>query len=90
MKWERLVCATQDTYEVSLEHLDCFLSNIAPVVMWRDELVLHVVSLVLSLNLAEHLLSRMCIFGVTPMLQRQSTSTDRLGSSHQLCSFSSL
>jgi hypothetical protein len=43
MKWERLVRAAQDAYEVSLEHLDHFLSDIAPVVMWRDELVLHVV-----------------------------------------------
>ena len=45
MKWERLVHSAQDPYEVSLEHLDCFLSNIAPVVIWRDELVLHVVEL---------------------------------------------
>ena len=45
MKWERLVHATQDPYEVSLEHLDCFLSNIVPVVIRRDKLVLHVVEL---------------------------------------------
>jgi hypothetical protein len=43
VKWERLVRAAQDTYEVSLEDMDCFLSNILPVVMWRDELVFHVV-----------------------------------------------
>jgi hypothetical protein len=45
MKWECLVCATQNAYEVSLEHLDRFLSNIAHVVIWRDKLVLHVVEL---------------------------------------------
>ena len=44
MKWERLVCTAQDTYEVSLEDLDRFLGNIPSVVMWRDKLVLHVVA----------------------------------------------
>ncbi len=44
MKWERLVCTAQDTYEVSLEDLDHFLGNIPSVVMWRDKLVLHVVA----------------------------------------------
>ena len=44
MKWERLVCAAQDTYEGSLEDLDRFLGNIPSVVMWRDELALHVVA----------------------------------------------
>ena len=75
MKWEQFVCAAQDTYEVSLEDLDRFLGNIPSVVMWRDELVLLLLLLILSLNSTEHSLSRMCIFGVTSALQRQSTST---------------
>ena len=74
MKWERLVCTAQDTYEVSLEDLDRFLGNIPSVVMWRDKLVLHVVAFGSSLNSAEHSLSRMCIFGVIPALQRRSKS----------------
>jgi hypothetical protein len=54
MKWERLVSTTQNAYKVSLEHLDCFLGDIAPVIIWRDKLVLHVVELdsFLELSLA--------------------------------------
>ena len=44
MKWERLVGAAQDTYEMNLEDLDHFLGKISSVVMWRDKLVLHVVA----------------------------------------------
>ena len=46
-----------------------------------------VLLLIHSLNSAEHSLSGMCIFGVIPTLQRQPTSTFRLGSS---CDFSLL
>jgi hypothetical protein len=41
---EQLVRAAQNTYEVGLKYLDCFRCNISPVVMGRDELVLHVVA----------------------------------------------
>ena len=44
MEGEQLVRTAQDTYEVGLTHLDCFLCNISPVVMRRDKLVLHVVA----------------------------------------------
>jgi hypothetical protein len=44
VKLEGLVCTAQDTYEVSLEDLDRFLGNVLYVIMWRDELVFHVVA----------------------------------------------
>jgi hypothetical protein len=50
VEWECLVRAAQDTYEVCLEDLDCFLCNILPVVMWGYKLVLHVVEFDLFLE----------------------------------------
>jgi hypothetical protein len=76
MKWELFICATQDSYEVCLENLNLSLCDIMPVVMWRYETVIHVVELDSFLeHLGVHSLSRLCIFGVTPALQRCSTST---------------
>ena len=44
MEGECLVCAAQDTDEMRLEHLYCFLCNVSPVVVWGNELELHVVA----------------------------------------------
>ena len=41
---ERLVRASQDTYEMCLEHLYCFFCNVPSVVVWGDKLVLHIVA----------------------------------------------
>ncbi len=48
---ERLVRAAQDIYEMCLEHLYCFFCNVPSVVVWGDELVLHVVAFDLVLEL---------------------------------------
>ncbi len=51
MEWECLVHDAQDTYEVCLEDLDCFLCDILPVVVWGYELILPVVEIDLFLEL---------------------------------------
>ena len=48
---KRLVRAAQDTYEMCLEHLYCFLCYVSLVVVWGDELVLHIVAFDLFLEL---------------------------------------
>jgi len=44
MEGERLVPTAQDTNEMCLENLYRFLCNVSPVVVWGDELVVHVVA----------------------------------------------
>ncbi len=45
MEMERLVCTTQYCNKVCLEGLDCFLSNVLAMVVWRDQWEGHVVLL---------------------------------------------